>query len=83
MCGKPILVNSKTSTADKVLREKCGMVVDVNDLPELEKTIVLLKDNPDLCRQMGQNGRNAYEERYSWDLMEERLLNLYLHLAER
>lgn len=80
MCSKPILVNNGTSTADKVLKENCGIIVDVNDLPDLEKKIALLKNNPELCRRLGQNGRRAYEEKYSWNIMEERLFKVYLQL---
>jgi len=83
MCGRPILVNKGTSTATKVLKEDCGLVVDAHDLAELKEKIILMRDNPDLCRRLGQNGRRAYEERYSWDIMENNLLNLYRRLTER
>jgi len=83
MCGRPILVNKGTSTATKVLKEDCGLVVDAHDLSELKEKIILMRDNPDLCRRLGQNGRRAYEERYSWDIMENNLLNLYRRLTER
>lgn len=81
MCGRPILVNKGTSTAAKVLKENCGLVVDAYDLFELKEKIILMRDNPDLCRRLGQNGRRAYEERYSWDIMEKRLLDLYGRLT--
>jgi glycosyltransferase involved in cell wall biosynthesis len=82
MCCRPILVNKGTSTAIKVLEENCGIVVDANNLSELKEKIILMRDNPDLCRLLGQNGRKAYEERYSWDVMEKRLLDIYRYLAE-
>ncbi len=81
MCGKPILVNKGTSTATKVLEEDCGLVVDAYDLSELKEKIILMRDTPDLCRRLGENGRRAYEERYSWDIMEERLLEVYRRLV--
>lgn len=82
MCGRPILVNEGTSTAVKVLKENCGLVVNANALSELKEKIILMRDNPDLCRRLGENGRRAYEERYSWDIMEKRLLEVYRRLAE-
>lgn len=82
MCSKPILVNKGTSTAKKVLKEECGLVVDAHDLSELKEKIILMRDNPDLCRNLGQNGRRAYEERYSWDNMGINLLNLYRCIIE-
>ena len=82
MCGRPILVNKGTSTATKVLEEDCGLVVDVHNLNELKEKIILMRDNPALCRRFGKNGRRAYEERYSWDIMEKKLLGLYRSLTE-
>ena len=81
MCGKPILVNRGTSTADKVRKENCGLVVDANNIEEIKETIIKLRDNPELCEELGANGRRAYEERYSWGIMEHRLLVLYQELT--
>jgi len=77
MCGKPILVNKGTSTAKKVFREKCGVIVDANEVSEIKEAILKLKNNRKLCKKLGMNGRRAYEQRYSWKLMSNRLLNLY------
>ncbi len=82
MCGKPILVNKGTSTATKVLKEDCGLVVDAYNLPELREKIISMRDNPDLCKRLGKNGRKAFEERYSWDIMEGRILDVYRRLVE-
>jgi glycosyltransferase involved in cell wall biosynthesis len=62
MCGKPILVNRGTSTAYKVQREKCGIVIDPSNIHEIQKAIIKLRDNPKMCNDLGANGRIAYEE---------------------
>ena len=82
MCGKPYIVAEGTSTADKVLRENCGLVVDANNTEEIRSAIINLKNNPELCRQLGVNARKAYEQRYSWQIMEQRLVNLYQELTQ-
>jgi glycosyltransferase involved in cell wall biosynthesis len=81
MCGKPILVNNGTSTADKVVEENCGLVVDANNITEIRDAIVMLRDDPELRMKLGANGRRAYEERYSWEIMEQRLITLYQELT--
>lgn len=81
MCGTPILVNRGTSTADKVLKENCGLVVDANNIEEIKEAIIKLRDNPELCEELGANGRRAYEERYSWEIMEQRLVDIYQELT--
>ena len=81
MCGTPILVNKGTSTANKVREENCGLVVDANNVEEIKEAIIKLRDNPELCEELGANARRAYEQKYSWEIMEERLLALYQELT--
>jgi len=82
MCGIPILVNKGTSTADKVLKENCGLIIDAEDVNEIKKAIMKLRDDPELCKLLGTNGRKAYEERYSWDIMGQKLIDLYQDLTK-
>ncbi|TFH47246.1 MAG: glycosyltransferase [ANME-2 cluster archaeon] len=82
MCGKPILVNKGTSTANIVNKENCGLVVDAHNIEELKTAIINLRDNPGLCHELGANARKAYDEIYSWKIMERKLLALYQELTE-
>ena len=82
MCGKPILVNRGTSTADKVRKENCGLVVDANNIEEIKDAIIKLRDDPDMSKELGANGRKAYEQRYSWEIMERRLITVYQELND-
>ena len=77
MCSKPLLVNKGTSTALKVIKDNCGIIVFAHNVEEIKKAIVELKGNHELRRKLGMNGRKAYEKRYSWEIMEQRLLSLY------
>lgn len=77
MCGKPIIVNDGTSMADIVREENCGIVVPYGDYHAIRDAIIKLKNDPDLCKKLGENGRRVYEEKYNWKIMEERLLNIY------
>lgn len=80
MCHKPIIVNDGTSMADIVRRENCGIVVPYGDVNELKNAILKLKNNPQLYGRLGVNGRNAYDTKYSWKIMEQRLLDVYKHI---
>jgi glycosyltransferase involved in cell wall biosynthesis len=82
MLGKPFLANRGTSTAAKVYEENCGLVVDANNIEEIREAIIKLRDNPELSEELGANARRAYEERYSWEIMERRLLTLYQNLTD-
>ena len=77
MCGKAILVNGGTSMADIVRKYNCGIVVNSQDISEIQNVIIKLKNDTQLCKQLGENGRKAYEEKYNWRIMEKRLINVY------
>jgi glycosyltransferase involved in cell wall biosynthesis len=82
ICGKPVLVNRGTSTTRKVTQENCGLAVDSGDVREIKQAIMDLRDNPPLCRELGVNARQAYEQRYSWEIMGQRLVGLYNELTQ-
>ena len=77
MCCKPILVSKGTGTAEIVKKEKCGLIVDCNNVDEIRTAIIKLKEFPVLYGQLGANGRRAYVQEYNWEIMEQRLLTLY------
>ena len=82
MCGKPCLVNKDTSGADIVFKEKCGLIVDGMNQKEIKSAIETLKNDTQLAKRLGENARIAYNQKYGWHIMEERLLNLYEDLIK-
>lgn len=82
MCAKPIIVNKGTSAALKVAKHRCGIVVDARNVDEIRNAIILLKEEPSLCKELGTNGRVAYENIYGWEKMRQRLLHLYSELIQ-
>ena len=83
MCHKPIIVSKGTAMADIVEKENCGRVVDSDSVDEIREAIVSLKESPELCRQLGANGRKAYEQKYNREIMERRLLTLYRTISQK
>lgn len=81
ICSKPILVNQGTSTTRKVSEENCGLVVNSNSIEEIRRAITKLKEDRQLYQELAGNARKAYEQRYSWQIMERRLVALYRELA--
>ncbi len=79
MCGKPIIVNSGIAAGDVVLRENCGVVVPYGDPRAIADRLTALKDKG-YREILGKNGRAAYEKKYGWDIMKNRLLRAYSHL---
>jgi glycosyltransferase involved in cell wall biosynthesis len=77
MCGKPVISN----VAQEIIKEvNCGIVVDYDNVEQIKEAIVTLRDNPELCKRLGDNGRKAFLEKYNWSIMEQRLYKVYENL---
>ena len=74
MCGLPVITNI---SHDLVNDTKCGLIVEYGNMELIKKSIVTLRDNLDLRRLCGTNGRKAFLERYNWSKMEEKLFRIY------
>ena len=81
MCGRPIIVSDNSSMANIIREEQCGIVIPYGDVQAIKCAITMLKDNPQLRKSIGNNGRRAYQEKYSWNIMEQRLTDAYNRLA--
>lgn len=77
MYAKPILVSENSTMAEIVRENNYGIVVNCRDVKEIKEAIIKLKNNPELCEQLGKNARKAYDKNYNWQIMEQRLLDLY------
>ena len=75
MCGIPIITNIATEV---VKETKCGVIVkNYNDINEIRMAIIGLRDDKELRKILGDNGRKAFVQRYNWNIMEDRLYNMY------
>ncbi len=82
MCSKPIIVSDNSAMAKIVRKENCGIVVPYGHIKAIKESIIKLKQDPQLRNELGKNGRVAYENKYSWKIMEERLLSAYREISE-
>jgi glycosyltransferase involved in cell wall biosynthesis len=77
MCAKPIIVSDQSAMAAIVRKSNCGLVVPYGDIEAIKVAIQKLKNDSNLRHELGMNGRKAYDETYSWRIMEHRLLAGY------
>jgi len=77
MFGIPIITN----VAKEIVNETdCGVIVDYDDIEQIKEAIILLRDNPELRKRLGTNGRKAFLEKYNWNVMEQKLYRVYDNL---
>ena len=55
----------------------CGLCVNPDKPEEIAKAMKHLQDNPDIAKQMGENGQKAVLEKYNWDIEKEKLFKVY------
>ena len=80
MSGKPVIMNAELASSRIVQAENRGLIVPYGNVSAIMEAIVSLKNDPNLMRTLGANGRKAYEQKYSWHIMQERLLHAYREL---
>jgi glycosyltransferase involved in cell wall biosynthesis len=80
MCGIPLITNMEQ---DLVTEVDCGLIVDYNNLAQIRDAIILLKENVELRKKMGLNGRRAFVEKYNWSKMEQKLYEIYGNLIKK
>ena len=77
MLAKPVVVAKDTNMDWIIDKWECGLVVEYGNLKNLEQVLCKLADDPFLRKKLGMNGRRAYDIKYSWEQMKERLCRLY------
>jgi glycosyltransferase involved in cell wall biosynthesis len=80
MCGVPLITNVSPEFVNSI---GFGIIVQYDNIKQIKDAIVKLRDNHDLRRNLGSNGRIAFLEKYNWMKMEEEIFNLYSGLMEK
>lgn len=73
----PVIASNFPYWSDIVDDAACGVCVDPMNPDEIRGAIEYILKNPDIAREMGQNGRKKVLEKYNWDIEKEKLFTLY------
>jgi glycogen synthase len=66
-CGKPV-IGAKVGAIPEVIEEdRDGLLVEFGDVEQLTSKMLYLLNHPDLCKEMGENGRRKVAERFNWE----------------
>lgn len=76
----PVVI-SNTAFAKKMNdKYHFGICVNPEDVDEISKTIIWLKEHPEQAVEMGKNGRKAIEDEFNWEKEGEKLVAFYKQL---
>ena len=86
VCGRPIICTNGTFSGKMTENLNCGIAVDYN-ADSLREGIFKLKNNKNLCEQIGKNALKLSKEKYNWDRIAEQTIQVYrkalVHGAKR
>ena len=74
---KPVIVTDVGNFAEMVEHGKTGLVISPKDSDALAEAMIRLLADDKLRKQMGDNAYNLVKERFSWDAIAKRTLEVY------
>lgn len=80
--GKPVVATAGGGTAEIVIDEKTGYLVNQSDPIQLAEKIEKLLDNEKMRREMGVAGKNQVEKNFSIDAMVNGFIKVYEKLIK-
>ena len=75
--GLPVIASNFPLWKTIVEGNNCGICVDPKDPSQIAEAMIYLRDNPQVAKAMGENGRKAVLEKYNWKNEEKKLIDLY------
>lgn len=80
--GKPIIATKVGGLPEIIRDEENGFLIPPGNHRILAEKIILLLSDEKLARRMGLIGRKIAVEKYSWNVIAERIINVYLEVIE-
>jgi glycosyltransferase involved in cell wall biosynthesis len=81
--GKPVIATNTSSMPEIVRDGVDGLLVPPGDVQALSQAIARLLQNPQLAKQMGENGKKRVEEKFTKERMIEEIEALFASLIRR
>ena len=80
LAGIPVIASDFPKWQEFIRTHNCGMCVNPKDADAISMAIRFFIDNPEIAHKMGENGKKAIEESYTWKKEEAKLLEIYSKL---
>ena len=81
-CGLPVVATAVGGTPEVISSGKNGILIRPKSPNEIADAISMLLDNEELRRKIGVAARKTIEERYTWDIISDKILKCYESLLE-
>ena len=80
--GRPVVASRLGAAAELVTDEETGLLFDPGNAHHLARQVRRLMADPEVCRRLGRQARQVYEERYTSSRNLEMLRRIYQHARD-
>jgi len=81
--GLPVVASAFPLWEEILGANCCGLTVPPGDCRAIAAALQKLASDPELCRRLGENGRQAWALKYNWIKEENKLFALYRELGDK
>lgn len=83
LAGLPVIAPGFAVEVAPIIQEAdCGILLDPSDSQQIANALDRLAVNPQERERLGENGRRAVLEQYNWEAEAEKLISMYVELAD-
>ena len=75
--GIPVIASDLAGVRTVIKDRRTGLLVEPNNVVDLAEKVEAMLKNPDVRNQFAQNSRRHAEEKFSWDVILPKLINVY------
>jgi len=79
--GIPVVATNIPLWETILEEDKCGFTVDPQNTPKIAEIINSLRNDLNLCNQMGKSGNQAIYKKYNWESQRVKLVKLYRQIS--
>ncbi len=82
--ARKAVIGSRIGAIPAVIDEgRDGLLVEHRNVADLARAICVLLENPELRRELGENGRSKVQQRYRWDIIAAKFRTVYEDVIAR
>lgn len=81
--GLPVISTKVGGIPEFLVDKENGFLIDPGDSTQLTQRVLTLLQNPKLAKKMGERGRELIEEKLSWRLITQQVVDLYHKLLKK
>ena len=82
-CAKPVIAGDSGGTAETMIQDETGFIIDCTDESIISKKIITLLSNPEQLRSMGTSAYSHAHNKFSWEKIATDSQNIFNTINKR